>query len=77
MSITCEELEALLPELLDGNAGPGDEEAAATHLATCRHCRLVVDETNEVRRIAREHGPMLLPAESRHRILRALEDEEV
>lgn len=52
------------------------EEAAATHLATCESCRLIVDETNQIRRVAHELGRATLPDAARHRIRASLESEK-
>jgi predicted anti-sigma-YlaC factor YlaD len=49
MELTCESLEALLPEMIDGRLDKEEEMGAATHLATCKSWRLMVDETNQAR----------------------------
>ena len=35
MTLSCDELDLLLPEFLDGSLTPDQEEQAAAHLATC------------------------------------------
>ena len=73
MSITCEQLDALLPDLFDHGLPPGDEEAAAEHLATCEHCRIVVTDLEHVGDLAGRHGKLTLPTEARVRIRALLE----
>ena len=75
MELSCDQLEELLPEMMDGKMAPPDEEAAATHLATCESCRLIVDETQQIRRVAHELGRAVLPDASRDRIRAFLESE--
>jgi predicted anti-sigma-YlaC factor YlaD len=76
MELTCESLEALLPEMIDGRLGKEEEMGAATHLATCESCRLIVDETNQVRVAAREYGRVEMPDDVRARIRGSLEEEQ-
>ncbi len=76
MELTCETLEALLPEMMDGRLGSEEEMGAATHLATCDKCRLIVDETSQVRVAAREYGRIKMPDEVRARIRGSLEEEQ-
>ncbi len=75
MGLTCEDLEALLPEMMDGSVGADTQEAAAAHLATCDSCRLVVDETNQLRMAAREHAKLKMPDDVRARIRDQLQHE--
>ena len=76
MELTCESLETLLPEMIDGRLSKEQEMGAATHLATCENCRLIVDETNQVRIAAREHGRLEMPDEVRARIRGSLDEEQ-
>jgi len=75
VNLTCDQLEAVLPELLDGSPDGATQARAAEHLATCDRCRLTVEETGEVRSLGRAHGRLRLPDEARRRILDALESE--
>jgi len=76
MELTCESLGALLPEMIDGRLSKEEEMGAATHLATCENCRLIVDETNQLRIAAREHGRVEMPDEACARIRVSLEAEQ-
>lgn len=78
MKLTCDELDALLPEFLDGSLTPEEEAAAAEHLATCDQCRIVLSDLKGVGELYRRHGRLRLPDEARQRIrsmLRDLEEE--
>lgn len=66
--LTCDQLDALLPEFFDGALDAADEAAAAEHLATCDACRMVVNDLDRVGELAREHGRVQLPPEARARI---------
>jgi predicted anti-sigma-YlaC factor YlaD len=76
VELTCEDLEALLPEMMDGQLGLETEEKAVTHLATCDSCRVIVDGVNRVRAAAREHGRATMPEEARARIRKMIQSEE-
>ncbi len=68
MELTCEQLDAMLPEFFDGTLGSETEAAAAAHLATCDACRVVVHDLERVGELARSHGRLQLPDEARGRI---------
>ena len=72
MTMTCDQLETLLPEFFDGSLTVGQETAAANHLATCPDCRTVVTELEGVSSLSHIHGRLQLPDESRTRIREAL-----
>ena len=67
-SLTCDQLDVLLPEFLDGKLQPDQELAAAEHLATCDDCRVQVSELEGVGELYRRHGRLTLPPEARERI---------
>ena len=73
--LTCDQLDALLPEFFDGHLPDDTQEAAARHLATCDHCRVVVDDLGKVSALGREHGRLTLSDEARARIRSALDAE--
>lgn len=66
--LTCDQLDALLPELFDGRLAADIEGAALHHLATCSQCRLVVDDLERIGDMYREHGRLTLPDVVRARI---------
>lgn len=76
MKLTCDQLEHVLSELLDGESDEALEAAAGSHLATCDSCRVVVEDTEHLRRASREHGRLRLPDEARDRIRGALIRDE-
>jgi anti-sigma factor RsiW len=76
MTLTCDDLDLLLPEFLDGNLTAEQEEQAAAHLATCEECTLEVNQLEGVTKLYREHGMLKLPDEARKRISAALQIEE-
>jgi anti-sigma factor RsiW len=72
MSVTCNELDVLLPEFLDGSLTVEQEAAAAEHLATCQACALEVNELEGVTRLYKEYGALKLPDDARNRIMGTL-----
>lgn len=71
--LTCDQLDALLPELFDGRLSADIEAAALRHLATCNQCRIVVDDLERIGEMYREHGRLTLPDDARERIRAILE----
>jgi anti-sigma factor RsiW len=71
--LTCDQLDALLPELFDGALDAVAEAAAAAHLATCDACSVVVDGIERVGELGREYGRLALPGPARDRIRAVLE----
>jgi anti-sigma factor RsiW len=76
MSMTCDQLDGLLPEFFDGSLTESQESAAAEHLATCEHCRLEIAELEGVGELYRRHGRLTLPDDARRRIMEALGAED-
>ena len=74
MTISCDHLDSLLPDLFSGDLEPHDEEAAAEHLATCNHCRVTVSDLEHVGDLGRRHGKLELPLEAKVRIRALLGD---
>ncbi len=72
MNITCNQLDVLLPEFLDGTLTADEEAAAAEHLATCKACALEIEQLEGVTRLYREYGALRLPDDARARILAVL-----
>ena len=72
MTMTCDQLDTLLPEFFDGTLTAEQEAAAADHLATCTDCRTVVSELEGVGSLYRTHGRLKLPNDARERIREAL-----
>lgn len=72
MSLSCDDLDSMLPEFLDGSISESQESAAAEHLATCKACTAELNELEGVTKLYREHGTMQLPDEARERIAGSL-----
>lgn len=72
MRLSCSDLDAMLPEFLDGSVTAEEEALAAEHLATCQACSLELNELQGVTKLYREHGMLKLPDEARKRIADAL-----
>lgn len=72
MSLTCDDLDAMLPEFLDGSVSQKQESAAAEHLATCEACTAELVELEGVTKLYRDHGMLHLPDEARKRIAESL-----
>ncbi len=73
MKLTCEQLEALLPEFFDGALPTNLSDAAGEHLATCTSCTATVDELGQVRDLVRERAALRLDQNARDRIRRTLQ----
>jgi len=73
MTMTCDDLDLLLPEFLDGHLTAEQEEQAGGHLATCQQCTLEVNELQGVTSLYKEHGVLKLSDEARTRIRAALQ----
>lgn len=74
MNLSCEQLDALLPEFFDGALVDPALTDALDHLATCDSCRLTVAELRSVGDLYREHR-LAIPEDSRARILEALQED--
>ena len=72
MKLTCDELDTLLSEFMDGVLTPEQEQAAGEHLATCQQCSAELSQLQGVGELYRLHGRLALPPEARHRIEEAL-----
>jgi anti-sigma factor RsiW len=74
MTISCDQLDSLLPAVFGGGLSVEDEAAAAEHLATCNHCRVTVSDLEHVGDLGRRHGKLELPLEAKVRIRALLGD---
>lgn len=72
MNLTCDQLDTLLPEFMDGSLTLEQQDAAAEHLASCDECRVVVEDLRGVGALYREHGRLELPDDARERIVGSL-----
>ncbi len=74
MSLTCEQLDEMLPEFFDVELEVTALDEALAHLTTCDSCRLTVDELRSVGDLYRAHR-LQLPDDAKARIIEALESE--
>jgi anti-sigma factor RsiW len=72
MKLTCDQLDTLLSEFMDGTLTPAQEQAAGEHLATCRECSAELSQLQGVGELYRLHGRMQLSPEARLRIEKAI-----
>lgn len=72
MKLTCDELDTLLSEFMDGEITPEQEQAAGEHLATCQQCNAELSQLQGVGELYRLHGRLELSPEARRRIEAAL-----
>jgi len=64
----CDDLAARLTDFLEGQLDSETEAEAIEHLASCKHCEVVLAETREVTRLAHDHGRVDLGDAARQRI---------
>jgi len=68
----CDDLAERLTDFLEGELEPEIEEQAIEHLATCDRCEVVLAETREVSRLARDHGKPVVEESDRDRMFGAI-----
>ena len=54
--MTCHELDRLITPFVDGECGPEDRAAIATHLQECEPCRTRVEAETTARKVLRAHA---------------------
>jgi len=72
--LSCDQMEDLVPELLDGSLPSSLVDDMLAHLAGCDACRVVVDQLTGVRTLAERHGRVELAPDAKERIRRSLAD---
>lgn len=65
MPLTCADLLAYLSSYLDGELDEELSVAAREHLATCRHCQVVLDSTQRVILLGEGQRQRRIPAARR------------
>lgn len=68
----CEEVAERLTDLLEGDLDEQDESAALEHISSCPSCEVVLSSTQEVTKLARDHGRVSLTDEDRRRMFGSL-----
>lgn len=72
--MTCDQVEDLLPELLDGIVESDQLDAAVDHIAKCEACTFTKGQYDSMQSLYRQHGALKLPDDARARIRSALAD---
>ena len=72
--MTCDQVEDLLPELLDGAVEAHVLDSAVHHIATCDACTLTKGQYDSMQALYRNHGALRLTDETRTRIRASLEN---
>lgn len=71
--MTCDQVEDLLPELLDGVVDTDQLDAAVDHIAKCEACTFTKGQYDSMQSLYQQHGALKLPNEARTRIRATLE----
>ena len=72
--MTCDQVEDLLPEILDGNLDKSVLDDAVHHIATCDACTFTKGQYDNMQSLYRRHGALRLPDDARARIRASLEE---
>lgn len=71
--MTCDQVEDLLPEILDGTLSPGLIDEAVHHIANCDACTFTKGQVDKMQALFRDHGSLRLPEPARARIRATLD----
>jgi RNA polymerase sigma-70 factor, ECF subfamily len=71
--MTCGELVQYLSDYIDAELDEPLTAAAREHLATCRHCHIMLDTTQDAIVLYRERDKRVIPAARRARLFREIE----
>lgn len=66
--MNCDDLAERITDMLEGNLEADEETAAIEHLASCKHCELVLAETRSVIALSHEHGQANVSDSDRQRL---------
>ncbi len=72
-TMTCEQLVQYLSDYIDHELDEPLAQAARNHLATCHHCHILLDTTQDTITLYREREKRVIPAASRSRLFREIE----
>ncbi len=72
--LTCDDLLAYLSTYLDGELDEELSAAAREHLATCRHCQVVLDSTQRMILLGEGQRQRRIPAARRGALFARLQD---
>ncbi len=68
-TMTCEQLVQYLSDYIDAELDEPLTNAARTHLATCRHCHILLDTTQNTITLYQEHDKRVISAARRSRLV--------
>lgn len=71
--MTCEQLVRYLSDYIDAELDEPLTAAAREHLATCHHCHIVLDTTQNAIVLYREHDKRVIPAARRGHLFHEIE----
>ncbi len=66
--MTCAQLVQYLSDYIDAELDEPLTNVARTHLATCRHCHILLDTTQNTITLYREHDKQVIPGARRMRL---------
>lgn len=69
-TMTCGQLVQYLSDYIDNDLNEPLKMQAREHIATCRHCHVLLDTTQKTVRLYRVSRPRVLPMEKRERLYR-------
>lgn len=69
----CEELTQYLSDYIDQGLDEELTREAQEHLATCHNCKVVLDTTQQMIFLYREHGRKAIPAANKARLMNKLQ----
>lgn len=70
----CNDLVNYLSDYIDEDLDEELTQEAQEHLATCHNCRVVLDTTQQMIFLYRDHGKRAIPAERRQRLFNELQN---
>ncbi len=68
----CAELEAHLPDYIDGQAKESICRAIEEHLASCDNCRIVIDTIKKTISLYHDAPPEMVPDQVHQRLIKVL-----
>jgi RNA polymerase sigma-70 factor, ECF subfamily len=71
-TMTCEQLVQYLSDYIDKDIDAPLKRQAEEHIATCRHCQVLLDTTQKTLQLYRENKPRVMPIADRERLYREI-----
>lgn len=71
--MTCDQVEDLLPDLLDGTVSTDQLDRAVYHIDKCEACTFTKGQFDAMQALYSKHGGLRLPDDARERIRAVLE----